>query len=118
LLNHSGFEFLIDHGEFEVRRIHVEDGLSLRFPGRQEDFNEGVEIGLLIALMTSGQDSFSRWLSTGNIDQARAIAEMMRYRMVEGAVDGTWTELTFRTGRARPKLRLVHSRAEAGQDVA
>jgi hypothetical protein len=101
-----------------VRRIHIEDGLSLRFPGRVEDFNEGVEIGLLIASLTSGQGSFTRWLSTGNVDQARAMAEMMRYRIIEGTTDGGSTELTFRTGRARPKLRLVHSRTEAGQDVA
>ena len=101
-----------------MRRIHVEDGLSLRFPGRDDEFNDGVEIGILAALMSSGQRGFTRWVSSANVEQARAIAEKMGYRLTTGEVDGVWTEVIFRTGRARPKLTLVHSRSEAGQNVA
>ncbi len=101
-----------------MRRIHVEDGLSLRFPGRDEDFNEGVEIGILAMLMSSGQRGFTHWVSSANVEQAREIAGKMGYRLTEGHRDGGLTEVILRTGRARPTLTLVHSRAEAGQSVA
>jgi hypothetical protein len=101
-----------------VRRIHVEDGLSLRFPNRDENFDEGVEIGILAVLMSAGPRGFTHWVSTSNVEQARSLAERMGYRLTAGEVDGALTEVIFRSGRARPKLTLVHSRAETGQHVA
>ena len=101
-----------------MRRIHVEDGLSLRFPVRDEAFNEGVEIGILAALMSSGQRDFSHWVSNANVEQARAMADKMGYRLTEGEVDETVTQVILRTGRVRPALTLVHSRSDAGQNVA
>ena len=101
-----------------MRRIQVEDGLSLRFPGRSEDFNEGVEIGVLAVLMSSGQRGFTHWVSSANVEQAREIAGKMGYRLTEGEVDGTVTQVILRTGRVRPTLTLVHSRPDAGQNVA
>lgn len=98
-----------------MRRIHVEEGLSLRFPGRDEDFNEGVEIGILAAFMSSGQRGFTHWISQRNVEQARAIAEKMGYRLTQGETDGELTEVIFRTGRMRPTLVLVHSKPTAGQ---
>ncbi len=101
-----------------MRRIHVEDGLSLRFPGRSEDFNEGVEIGVLAVLMSSGQRGFSHWVSSANVEQAREVAGKMGYRLTEGDRDGSLTQVILRTGRMRPMLTLVHSRPDAGQSVA
>ena len=101
-----------------VRRIHVEEGLSLRFPGRDEEFNEGVEIGILAVLMSSGQRGFTHWVSSATVSQARGIAEKMGYHLCEGASDGELTEVILRTGRARPTLTLVHSAARAGQNRA
>ena len=101
-----------------MRRIHVEEGLSLRFPGRPEEFNEGVEIGVLAVLMSSGHTAFTQWISTANVAQARSLAEPMGYRLTEGDADGLFTEVTLRIAEARPKLTLVHSREAAGQHVA
>jgi hypothetical protein len=101
-----------------MRRIHVEDGLSLRFPNRGEDFNEGVEIGVLAVLMSAGQRGFTHWVSPANVEQAREIAGKMGYRLTEGTSDGGLTEVILRTGRARPTLTLVHSRPQSGQHVA
>jgi hypothetical protein len=102
----------------DVRRIHVENGLSLRFPNRDKEFDEGVEIGVLAVLMSSGARSFTHWVSTANVAQVRALAEGMGYRVTEGEADGALTQVIFRTGGSRPKLTLVHSRVEAGQHVA
>src|SRR3712207_4563291 len=68
----------------DVRRIHVENGLSLRFPHRDEEFDEGVEIGILAVLMSSGARGFTHWVSTANVEQVRALAEGMGYRLTEG----------------------------------
>ena len=50
--------------------------------------------------------------------EARTLAEGMGYRLTEGESDGGLTEVIVRSGRARPKLTLVHSRPESGQHVA
>lgn len=92
-----------------MRHIQIGEGLRLRFPGQEETFDLGVEIGMLAVLMDQGQREFSRWISTANVEQARALAESLGYRLVTGATDETWTEVTVRSGRARPSLRLVQS---------
>lgn len=92
-----------------MRHIHLTDGLRLRFPGRSEEFDQGVEIGMLAVLMDLGEREFSRWISRANIDQARALAKQLGYTVVEGNGDSDWMELVFRFGPARPKLTLVHS---------
>jgi hypothetical protein len=92
-----------------MRHIHLADGLRLRFPGRSEDFDQGVEIGMLAVAMDSGEREFSRWVSARNIDQVRALAKQFGYTVVEGHGDQDWIELQFRFGKARPQLKLVHS---------
>ena len=96
-------------GGFLMRHIHVAEGLRLRFPGRNEDFDQGVEIGMLALLMDLGGSEFRRWISTANLDQARALAKQLGYHVVECGSDGEWTELVFRFGQARARLKLVHS---------
>ena len=68
--------------------------------------------------MSSGQRGFSHWVSTANVEQARSVAEKMGYRLMEGEVNGTLTQVILRTGRVGPILTLVHSRSDAGQNVA
>jgi hypothetical protein len=92
-----------------MRHIHLADGVRLRFPGRSEDFDQGVEIGMLAVHMDNGAHEFSRWISRANVDQARALAKQLGYHVVEGGSDGEQIELLFRAGPARPQLRLVHS---------
>jgi hypothetical protein len=94
-----------------MRHIHLDDGLRLRFPGRSEDFDQGVEIGMLATLMDQGIREFSRWISRANRDQVEAIARQLGYHIVEGNGDKEWVDLTFRHGVAKPRshLKLVHS---------
>jgi hypothetical protein len=92
-----------------MRHIHLDEGLRLRFPGRTEEFDQGVEIGMLAVLMDQGVREFTRSISLANADQARAIARQLGYHVVEGAGDAEWVSLTFRHGSAKPALTLVHS---------
>jgi len=94
-----------------MRHIHLDEGLRLRFPGRSEDFDQGVEIGMVAVLMDQETPEFSRWISRANLGQVEAIARQMGYRVIEEGGDEEWVELTFRHGlvKAKPNLRLVHS---------
>ena len=92
-----------------MRHIHLADGMRLRFPGRTEEFDLGVEIGVLAVLMDSGLREIQRVISTANLDQARALAEKMGYRLTEGFRDNSEVSVTLRFGQARPALKLVRS---------
>jgi hypothetical protein len=93
-----------------MRHIELAEGLRIRFPGRSEEFDEGVEVGVAAALMESGLREFSRWTSPESLIQVRELAEKLGYRLVESAADEGWTRVTFRFGQARPQLKIVHSR--------
>lgn len=96
-----------------MRRIDVSDGLRVRFPSRGEEFDQGVEIGVIAALMSMELADFSRWISTSSVGQARTLADKLGYRVIEGSTEEGWAQVTFRFGRtgrgARPSLKLVHS---------
>lgn len=79
----------------------------MRFAGRDEAFNEGVEIGLLAANMAAQVGEFTATLASTSLDQARALAEGLNYRVHLVEDDGTWSQVMFLTGGRRPKLRLV-----------
>lgn len=93
-----------------MRHIHVEPGLRLRFAGRDEAFDEGVEIGLLVASMAARVDEFTATLASTTLDQARRLAEGLNYRVHIMEDDGTSAQVMFLTGSRRPKLRLVEKK--------
>lgn len=97
-----------------MRHIHVEQGLRLRFSGRSEEFDQGVEIGLLCAGMAAGQREFTLTLASDTLEQARALAARMNYRVHVVHTDETWTEVMFLTGTRRPKLSLVPCSRQVG----
>lgn len=96
-----------------MRQIHVVPGLRLRFVGRDEAFDEGVEIGLLAVKLASGVAEFTMDLALGTMDQARALATSMGYRLHIVAKDEDVVEVMFLTGSRRPTLQLIHCAASA-----
>jgi len=92
-----------------MRYIHVDEGFRLRFKGRSEDFDQGVEIGIAVVLMDQGNLEFTRRVSKQNVEQVRSLADRMGYHIVDGDEDGEWVDLVFRSRAVRPKLRLVHT---------
>ncbi len=100
-----------DLGAPTMRHIHLDEGLRLRFPGRSEDFDQGVEIGMIAVLMDQENLEFTRWISRANLGQVEAIAKQMGYRVIEEGGDEEWADVTFRhiSIKSKPNLRLVHS---------
>lgn len=95
-----------------MRTIYLEDDLRLRFPGRDDEFAEGFEVGMIAMLMSLGQAEISRRLSEESLEQAEVLALKLGYHLAERHQLDNGVEVTFRLGRARPKLRLVHSRED------
>ena len=95
-----------------MRTIHIEDKLRLRFPHRDESFCDGVEIGIVAALMGLGLPQFSRSVSASNVEQVRALARRLGYHVTacEGQDSGA-VRVTVRDRPQAPTLRLVHSAA-------
>jgi hypothetical protein len=89
-----------------MRRIHLTEEVTLRFPERSEEFDEGVELGILAASIEFGKAD-RVWIAASSCDQARALAEKMGYRITEGAVDGDWIEIVLRPLEQRPQLKLI-----------
>ncbi|HKG84428.1 MAG TPA: hypothetical protein VKB16_14920 [Beijerinckiaceae bacterium] len=97
-----------------MRWVQVEDGLSLRFPARDAAFHEGVELGILAALLNAGHGRVTHIMSAANLDQARALAAKMGYRLTLAGSEGEMIEVDFWTGPARPRLRLVPAPGREG----
>ena len=100
-----------------MRHIHLSDDMRVRFPARSEEFDLGVEIGVIAALMEAHMREFTRRVSPANLDQARALADKMGFRVLHAPVadepaEQEWVDITFRHGQARPSLKLVHCQSE------
>jgi hypothetical protein len=96
-----------------MRQIHVVDGLTMRFPGRDGEFDEGVEVGLVAALMSLGQGEIRRRVAPASLDQLLAVAAEFNYRLGGRAEEGELIELTFLSPARRSRPTLVYSSAEA-----
>ncbi len=92
-----------------MRRIEVVEGLSVRFPGRSQEFVEGVEIGLLAAALATSAPEIVMRLASGALEQAQQLAHELGYLTFPDtrAVDGDTVEVRFRSRSARPRLQLV-----------
>lgn len=87
--------------------VEVEDGLTVRFPGRNTSFREGVEIGLLLADLAAGLPEIERRVGAGALDQARQLAGAFGYRLAAGEeADGT-VPVVCAKGRERPRLTVI-----------
>ena len=64
-----------------MRKILIEDGLAVRFPGRDQEFANGVEIGMLATLMAFGIARFSRTIASENVEQARMLGQKLGYEI-------------------------------------
>lgn len=91
-----------------MRHIQIEQDFSVRFPNRSNDFDEGVEVGMLAALMTLKTPVITRWIGGQTIEQVLTLAARLGYRvMAEDEWDGDRTKVTLMSTAVRPKLRIV-----------
>jgi hypothetical protein len=89
------------------RPVQLDQHCTIRFPGRNEEFTSGVEIGVLATLMDLGHYPIERRISTGNIEQARDLARAFGYRLWQGGSEGDWTYITLAPRFLRPQFKVV-----------
>lgn len=92
-----------------MRQISIEDGLKISFPGRDASFSEGVEVGMLAALMALGQREITRTIAPETLEQATVLARKLGYHVSSVEPSGDTVLLVLCNHAPRPKLRLVCS---------
>jgi hypothetical protein len=89
-----------------VRQIELVDDVRIRFPGRGDEFDTGIEVGMLATLMALGNSSIERRVSPACLEQLKPLAKQLGYNLVfEAEADAIAVTLLHKS--LRPRLRVV-----------
>ncbi|WP_181699714.1 hypothetical protein [Chthonobacter albigriseus] len=93
-----------------MRKIEIEPGLTVCFPGRGAEFDEGIEVGLALVELASSPSSFTRMMSFGAAEQIRTVAPKLGFRTLyeRPEIPGEPVDVTFE--RQQPEARRSHLR--------
>jgi hypothetical protein len=90
-----------------MRQIEVIEGLRLRFPHRDSEFDDGLEIGLLLAAMARGDRRVARRMPGHLLEQVRKVAEACGYRLSASELAGDLVDIVLLAPGQRPRLAVV-----------
>jgi len=90
-----------------MRKIEILEDVRLRFPGRDFEFDVGVEVGAVSVLLAQGVLVVHRELSREATEQLRPIAEKFGYTLVASDADSEVMAVTIAPKSRRPTLRVV-----------
>ncbi len=90
-----------------MRKIEIVDDLRLRFPGRDSEFDIGVEVGAVSVLMAQATPVIERLLSVDAVEQLRPIAESLCYVLIATEAEAGLMNITLSPRSRRPMLRVV-----------
>jgi hypothetical protein len=90
-----------------MRKIEIFDDVRLRFPGRDAEFDLGVEVGAVSVLMAQGHMLIQRELSDAAVEQLRPIAERFGYALVATEAVSDMAQVSLSPKSRRPLLRIV-----------
>ncbi len=90
-----------------MRSIHVEENFRLRFPDRDDHFDDGVEVGMIVAMMTLGTERINRVVSDRVVEQLRNLSMRMGYRLHLEDREADRASIAIVSTSVRPSLRVV-----------
>jgi hypothetical protein len=90
-----------------LRKIEVVAGLNLRFSGRDAEFDQGVEVGLVLAGMAAGQRRIERQVASDTLEQLRMLAQKLGYRLSRAEIRNDEASVLLEPVTERPALRLI-----------
>lgn len=90
-----------------MRKIEILEDVRLRFKGRGDEFDIGLEVGAASVLMAQGQQLIQRELSVPAVEQLRPIAERFRYALVASPLNETTMQVSLLHWSRKPLLRIV-----------
>lgn len=90
-----------------MRKIEIIDQVKLRFPGRTEEFDIGLEVGAVSVLLAQGVGLIERQLSHEATEQLRPLAERFGYTLIAVEESAAVMTVTIAHKSRRPMLRVV-----------
>lgn len=90
-----------------MKKIEVVEGLRVRFLGRSPEFDEGIEVGLILARMAGGERLIEARVSSDVVEQLTSLSRHLCYRVSKRDTSGGAVEVVLESTATRPKLRLV-----------
>lgn len=91
-----------------MRKIEIIDDVRVRFPGRDAEFDLGLEVGAISVLMAQGMPVIQREMSLAASELLRPLAEKFRYALVATpGADAEVVSVSLVQWSRRPLLRLV-----------
>lgn len=90
-----------------MRKIEILDDLRIRFPGRDIEFDLGVEVGAVSVLIALGVAVIERDISREALEQLIPIAERFRYSVICGNATDSAVSVSFERFRRKPHLRVI-----------
>jgi hypothetical protein len=95
--------------EDEMRLIEIEEGVTIRFPTRSDDFAEGFEAGMAAAALAALPLRHNARVATGAVPAIAKLARCYGYRVVQGPEEDGMVYLTLLRADTRPRLTVVHT---------
>ena len=90
-----------------MRKIEIIDDVRMRFPGRETEFDIGVEVGAMSVLIAQGTPVVERQISKDALEQLRPIAERFRYVINATEDEDGVMSVCLAHRPKRPQLRVV-----------
>lgn len=90
-----------------MRKIEILDDVRLRFPGRDAEFDLGLEVGAVSVLMALREPLIQRRLSCAAVEQLRPVAEGFQYALVATEAGEGSMDVSLMHWSRRPLLRVV-----------
>lgn len=93
-----------------MRLIEIEDGVSIRFPKRSEDFADGFEAGLVAAALMSLPHRHDATIAAGTVPAIAKVAACYGYRLAQAPEVNGMVAISLMRHDVRPRLTVVSSR--------
>lgn len=90
-----------------MRKIEVEPGLRLRFPDRGAEFDDGLEIGMVVARMGSAYPQILTVISRTALADLEGLARVMSYRVHVVAADQDKVTVEVERTSKPPRMRVI-----------
>jgi hypothetical protein len=90
-----------------MRKIEILEDVRLRFPGRDAEFDLGLEVGAVSVLLAQGISLIQRELSHEAAEQLRPLAQRFGYTLVAADAPSGMLAVTLAHRSRRPMLRVV-----------
>lgn len=90
-----------------MRKIEILSDVRLRFPGRNAEFDLGLEVGAASVLMALGEPLIQRQLSCAAVEQLRPVADRFQYALVATDMGDGSMDVSLMHWSRRPLLWVV-----------